>query len=125
MAKQSHAMIIAQKIVDSIIREQTIVRMQMMKDVATITANRVLGLGSGRAAAFLEAYDEVANEVAEMFVEDSEDDRQLWYSKAKLDEQLKVIVGEELFQPYEERYGNNVHWGKKDKRIRNNKEKTE
>lgn len=22
-------------------------------------------------------------------------------------------------------YGNNVHWGKKDKRIRNNKEKTE
>lgn len=125
MAKQSRLMIMAQQIADGIIREQTTVRIQMMKDVATITANKVLGLGPGRAEAFLKTYDEVANMVAEMFVEDSADDRQLWYSKAKLDEQLKDIVGEENFQSYEERYGSGVHWGKKDQRIRNDmKEKT-
>lgn len=40
-----------------------------------------------------------------MVVDDQKDDKEFVYSKAKIDEQIKLIVGNENFQPWEERYG--------------------
>lgn len=118
--KQSAVMVMAQQMCDALLREQTFIRTQMMKDVAMIAANDVLGLGPGRAVAFSEAYDKTANEIAELFITDGEDDEKLWYAKQKLDERLKAIVGEENFVPYDDRYGKKVKFGKD--RVREDKE---
>ena len=45
------------------------------------------------------------NEIAELIVEDSKDDKELAYSKEVLDRRIREIVGEENFLPYDERYG--------------------
>lgn len=121
--KQSSTMIIARQLADQILREQTQIRLQMMQDVALITASEVLGLGPGRAQAFIDKYIQTANEIAEIFVEDGKDDKQLWYSKAKLDERIKAIVGEDNFKPYEQRYGA-VRFGKDRIRADDKKEDT-
>lgn len=79
--------------------------LQMGQDAATIAAHDVLGMGPGRAVAFTVAYREAMNEMANLAVEDAKEDKELWYSKAKLDEKIKAIVGEENFAPWDERYG--------------------
>lgn len=80
-------------------------RMQLAEDAAFMAANEVLGLGSGRARAFGEAFVKYANEIAKLVVEDSEADRSIEYAKTVLDRRIKEIVGEENFSPFDERYG--------------------
>lgn len=96
---------IAQQMARRLVAEQTQVRTQMMLDVALLTANELLGLGPGRADAFVDRYIENANELAAIFVEDGQTDPQLWYAKEKLDDRIRAIVGEERFKPFAERYG--------------------
>jgi len=79
--------------------------MQMGQDAAMIAAHDVLKLGEGRARDFCLAYIDAMNDMAKMVVEDSQDDKDFWYAKAKIDEKIKAIVGEENFAPWEERYG--------------------
>lgn len=79
--------------------------LQMAQDAATIAAHDVLGLGPGRAVAFTVAFREEINALASQVVEDAKDDKEIWYAKAKHDEKIKAIVGEENFAPWEERYG--------------------
>lgn len=79
--------------------------MQMGQDAAMIAAHEVLRLGPGRARDFCAAYITAMNDMARMVAEDSQDDKEFVYSKAKIDEQIKSIVGPENFQPWEERYG--------------------
>ena len=69
-------------------------------DAALIAANDVLQLGPGRAKEFADAYSQALTEIANMAVDDTKD---LEYSKAKLDERLKQICGEN-FVPWEGRY---------------------
>jgi hypothetical protein len=38
-----------------------------------------------------------------MILDDSKDDADIWYSKGKLDEEIKRYVGS-MFVPYDERY---------------------
>lgn len=78
--------------------------LQMAQDAATIAAHDVLGMGAGRAVAFTIAFREEINALASMMVEDAKEDEQMWYAKAKCDERIKAIVGEENFAPWEERY---------------------
>jgi len=77
---------------------------QLGLDAATISANEILQCGTGRAPAFRNRYVEVVNEIARMIVEDSEGDPDILWTKAKLDERIKAIVGEENFVPWDERY---------------------
>lgn len=51
------------------------------------------------------AYIEAMNSMARMVVDDQKDDKEFVYSKSKIDEQIKAIVGDENFKPWEERYG--------------------
>lgn len=80
-------------------------RMQFAEDAAFMAANEVLGLGSGRARAFGEAFVRYANEIAEIVVEDSKADKAIEYAKAVLDRRIREIVGEENFVSFDERYG--------------------
>lgn len=80
-------------------------RMQLAEDAAFMAANEVLGLGSGRARAFGEAFVKYANEIAELVVEDSKADNEIVYAKAALDRRIREIVGEDNFSPFDERYG--------------------
>ena len=76
-------------------------RMQLAEDAAFMAANEVLGLGSGRARAFVK----YANEIAELVVEDSKADNEIVYAKAVLDRRIREIVGDDNFTPFDERYG--------------------
>ena len=81
------------------------IALQMGLDAATIAANEVLGMGAGRAKAFLTRYIETYNLFARMITEDSKDDPDIDWSTAKIDQRIKSIVGDEVFRPWEERYG--------------------
>lgn len=78
--------------------------MQMGQDAAMIAAHDVLKLGAGRAVAFARAYIKTMNEMAQMIVSDQHDDPDFVYAKEKIDRQIRAIVGEENFAPWEERY---------------------
>lgn len=80
-------------------------RMQLAEDAAFMAANEVLGLGSGRARAFGEAFVRYANEIADLVVEDSKADDEIVYAKAVLDRRIREIVGEDNFSSFDERYG--------------------
>lgn len=82
--------------------------MQMGQDAAMIAAHEVLQLGPGRSEAFCTAYIEAMNGMARMVCEDQQDDGEFVYAKAKIDEQIRAIVGDDLFKPWEERYGRNL-----------------
>ena len=81
------------------------IALQMGLDAATIAANEVLGMGKGRAKDFLTRYIETYNLFARMITEDSKDDPDIDWSTAKIDQRIKSIVGDEVFRPWEERYG--------------------
>lgn len=53
-------------------------------------------------------YIEAMNGMARMAREDQQDDSEFVYAKAKIDEQIRAIVGDDLFKPWEERYGRNL-----------------
>lgn len=78
--------------------------LQMGQEAAQRAAHATLGMGPGRAVAFTVAYREAMNANARLVVEDAQDDEQIWYAKAKSDEEIKAIVGEENFAPWEERF---------------------
>lgn len=79
--------------------------MQMGQDAAMIAANEVLQMGKGRAESFCVAYREAINEMARMVVDDAKDDKDFVYAKAKIDDKIRSIVGDDKFSPWEERYG--------------------
>lgn len=77
--------------------------MQQCQDMAMIALNRAFGFGPERLNEFAKANAEVWADYAEMIVADSEDDRDIEYSKAKVDEVLQRICGK-YFTPFAERY---------------------
>lgn len=79
--------------------------LQMGQDAAMISAHESLGMGPGRAEAFCAAYTEAFNEMASMMCEDQKDDAEYAYTREKVDRQIRAIVGEDKFQPWEVRYG--------------------
>lgn len=58
-----------------------------------------------RAEDFCIAYRDAINDMARRVVDDQMDDPEFVYAKAKIDEQIRAIVGPEKFAPWEERYG--------------------
>lgn len=79
--------------------------MQMGQDAAMIAAHDVLQLGPGRAEEFCKSYIDTMNSMARMVCDDQKDDKEFVYAKAKIDEQIKSILGEKNFLSWEERYG--------------------
>ena len=78
--------------------------MQVVQDAACFAANEVFQMGQGRAPDFCASIRDHTNNILRLMDEDLRDDGDFEYTKAKVDEKLKRIVGEKNFTPWEERY---------------------
>ena len=76
---------------------------QMMLDSMVIAANQTFKRKGDIIRDLCANTMEVFNEIARLTVEDAKDDPAFEYTKAKLDDHLRYILGEH-FQPCEERY---------------------
>lgn len=83
---------------------KTEICIQMCFDAATLAANEVLGLGKGRYLAFANAFRDKINGIGSLIHEDAKDDKDITYSRAKIDEAIKPIAGD-AFMEWDERYG--------------------
>ena len=105
MSTKNSVMILADRIARQIVAEQTRARLSLGMDAAIIAAHEALGMGPGRAAIFREAYNNAIEELAGLFIDDSDSDKKLVYAKAKRDEAILKIVGPENFVPFDFSYG--------------------
>ena len=107
MSRKNQTLIIAERIAREIVANQTRARIMMGFDAAIIAAHEALQLGPGRAALFASAYNSAMEDLATLFVDDCDQngDRSLEYAKAKRDEKILSIVGEENFVPFDRAYG--------------------
>lgn len=76
---------------------------QWCADAALLAANEVFHRRGKILVDFHNAFVRYAHEIAEMTMEDARADKSLEYTKYKVDEQLKELLGED-FVPWEERY---------------------
>lgn len=76
---------------------------QMCLDAAMIAANEVFNMGPTRCTEFANAFSDALNAIAKTTVDDAKSDKNLWYTKDKLDERMKKICGEH-FVPWDQRY---------------------
>ena len=86
------------------LKQQRIFTIQQCKDIALMAAGDEFGFGPERAKRLADAFDKTFMEYALTVVKDAKGDRDLWYTKAKIDERLKKICGK-YFKPWSERYG--------------------
>lgn len=73
-----------------------------MLDMVTLALGR-MGFREARFKKFDEALTEACEDYGKLILDDSRADKDIWYSKDKLDEELKRYVGS-LFVPYDQRY---------------------
>lgn len=76
---------------------------QWCADAAILAANEVFKRKGEKLVEFSNAFVKYAHEIAEMTTADAKDDRTLEYTKAKLDDRLQELLGDD-FVPYDERY---------------------
>lgn len=76
---------------------------QFVEDAAILAVHETFGAGEKRIADFLNCLYQTLDEMSDMTLNDSKDDKKLVYSHEKLDEALKKCMGAN-FKPYEERY---------------------
>lgn len=107
MAKQSAMLRIAQSIAREAIAEQTKSRLCLGFDAAIIAAHNTFQMGARRSAQFAEEYNNAMNWLSELYVVDADKNRdeKLTYAKAKRDDLIRSIVGEENFVPFDLCYG--------------------
>ena len=92
----------AEKAAEQSLRTQ--VDVQFALDAAVIAANKTFHRKGDIIIEFIKNFNEEYQKNAVMLIDDSKDDEEIWYFKAKIDGKLKDIVGEQYFQPWEERY---------------------
>lgn len=108
MAKKQSALLrLAQNIANEAIAEQTKSRLCLGFDAAIIAAHNALQMGPGRAATFAEEYSKALDWLADLYVVDADENRdeKLTYAKAKRDELIRSIVGDDNFVPFDKCYG--------------------
>ena len=76
---------------------------QQSKDMMLISVGDEFGFGPDRAKRLSEAFDETFTKYAELTISDAKADKEIWYTKAKVDERLRQICGEH-FVCWEDRY---------------------
>lgn len=76
---------------------------QFCADAAILAAHDVFQRKGEKLVEFANTFAQYANEIASMTMDDAKGDKTLEYTKAKIDEQLKAVLGE-AFQPWDERY---------------------
>ena len=89
--------------IDAERRRASLFATQQAKDIMLIAAGDALGFGPVQAKRLSDAFDKILIDYTLLTLEDSKDDKDLWYTRSKIDERLKKICGEH-FRPWEERY---------------------
>lgn len=79
--------------------------LQQASDAALMAIDDVFDVNEYSAEKFYLAHVKYVNEISNLFIEDSNSDPELVYSKTDIDRRIKQIVGAENFAPWEERYG--------------------
>lgn len=105
MSTKNSVMVLADRIARKLVAEQTMARLSIGMDTALLAAHEVFGMGPGRAEAFRKAYVDAMEELAGMFIDDADGDKRLEYAKAKRDEAIRRIVGDDNFVPFDVSYG--------------------
>lgn len=77
---------------------------QYVIDAAFFAVNDMFHLGPNRCKAYGQLILSYANEIAQLIYDDGKDDPEIIYAKAKIDQRMKQICGEN-FDPWEVRYG--------------------
>lgn len=77
--------------------------MQWCADAAVLAAHEVFQRKGEKLVEFHNAFIKYANEIAEMTLTDAKDDKDIDYTKGKVDGLLKELLGDK-FQPWEVRY---------------------
>lgn len=85
------------------IRMQRLFTMQWCSDAALLAANEVFKRKGEKLAEFNEAFFKYSQLIADMTLDDAKGDKSIEYTKAKIDGQLKELLGES-FVPWDERY---------------------
>ena len=78
--------------------------MQWCADAAALAANEVFHRKGDIIVDFILAMQKYSQEIANLTLDDAKADRNIEYTKAKVDEALKAILPEDIFQPWDERY---------------------
>lgn len=76
---------------------------QWCADAAILAANEVFQRKGEKIVEFFNAFVRYSTEIAEMTMADAKYDKSIDYTKGKVDERLKDILGES-FDPWEKRY---------------------
>lgn len=107
MPKPSATARIAQEMARRLVAEQTRARLSISFDAALIAAHEVLQLGPGRAAAFAQAYSDAMEQLATLYIDDCDKnkDKGLDYAKGTRDKLIRSIVGDSNFVPFDKCYG--------------------
>lgn len=79
--------------------------LQLSGDIMLIAANEAFGFGRERAARLHEAWVQTWRDFGDLILDDLKSDKDLEYSKEKIDRRLQEFLGE-YFAPWDERYGN-------------------
>ena len=110
MPKPSATARIAQEMARRLVAEQTRARLSISFDAALIAAHEVFQLGPGRAAAFADAYGRAMEQLAGLYIDDCDKnkDKQLDYAKGTRDALIRSIVGDANFVPFDKCYGEAV-----------------
>ena len=78
--------------------------MQWCADAAILAANEVFKRRGDKLVEFALTMQRYSQEIASLTLEDAKNDKEIEYTKAKVDKALKDILPEEHFQPWDERY---------------------
>lgn len=89
---------------DAEIRWHRAFAMQWAWDAAIIAAHTVFHRKGEKMVEFAKELERQTYEIAQMTLDDSVHDKEIWYAKGKVDAKLKEILGEENFAPWDERY---------------------
>lgn len=74
------------------------------EDAVLIAADEVLGVTPEQAVSLRQAYKDTMMEIVKMVVDDSKDDPETEWSRAKVDDRIRSIVGDAEFQEWDERH---------------------
>lgn len=100
MAKQSGYILRQQAKKQAEIHAARMFTVQQCKDIMLIAAHLEFGFGEERSKRLGDAFDRAFIEYAEMAISD---EKEIWYTKAKMDGILKEACGK-YFDPWEVRY---------------------
>ena len=85
--------------------KQLDIALQQAADAAMMAIDDVFDVNAYSAEKFHVAHVTYVNQMAQLLLEDYEDDPTMTYTKADIDRRLMQIVGEDNFVPWDERYG--------------------